>query len=97
MNLNQKAIGQRFANLNQEKGMAEIIESKSLLNQVRVADDERLPMAQEKILFATIAKDSELAAPEMKLLSMLGHLESKFWDKHSSGKENKRFHEKMDI
>ena len=69
MKLNQKEIGQRFENFQQKIGIAEIIESKSLLSMIKVADNERLPMSHEKILFAAIA-------PEMKMLSALGHFES---------------------
>lgn len=69
MNLSQKEIGKRFESFQQKIGIAEIIESKSLLSMIKIADDEKLPLAHEKILFATIA-------PEMKVLSMLGHFES---------------------
>ena len=68
MSLNQKEIGQRFESFQQKIGIAEIIESKSLLGMIKVADNEKLPMAHEKILFAAMAT-------EMKLLSALGHFE----------------------
>lgn len=68
MNLKQKEIWQRFESFQQKNGIAEIIESKSLLTMIKAADSEKFPMAREKILFATIA-------PEMKVLSVLGHFE----------------------
>ena len=97
MSLNQEEVKQKFANLNRGKGMADIIESNSLLTHVRVADDAGLPLADEKILFTTITADSSLAAPEMKLLSMLGHFESKLSGKKGIIKENKKFHGTMEI
>ena len=97
MNLNQEEFKQKFVNLNQIKAMTDIIESKSLLNQVKFADDARLPVAQEKILFSTIAHDSKIAAPEMKLLSILGHFESKLSEKQDILKENKKFQGTMKL
>lgn len=80
MNLNQKEIGKRFESFQQKIGIAEIIESKSLLSMIKIADNERLPLAHEKILFATIA-------PEMKLLSALGHFESMLSEQEIKTKE----------
>ena len=61
-------------------GIAEIIESKSLLRMIKIADTEKLPMAHEKILFATIA-------PEMKVLSAHGHFESLLSEQNNKLKE----------
>ena len=96
MDLNQKETGQRFAGLNQKRGMADIIESKSLLNQVRIADDARLPMAQEKILFSTFSQGPEFLSPEMKLLSMLGHFESKLQERKDAMKEKTQLQRTME-
>ena len=90
MQLNQEEIGKRFANLSNVKGIAEIIESKSLLNQVKNAGDEKLPLAHEKILFATISKSEENFSPETKLLSMLGRFESELSEKKDALNENKK-------
>ncbi|HLC62030.1 MAG TPA: hypothetical protein VJI52_03365 [Candidatus Nanoarchaeia archaeon] len=84
MNLSQKEIGKRFESFQQKIGIAEIIESKSLLSMVKIADDEKLPLAHEKILFATIA-------PEMKVLSMLGHFESLSAEERNKMKEKIKF------
>lgn len=87
MSLSQKEIWQRFESLQQKMGIAGIIESKSLLNMIKVADNERLPLAHEKILFATIAGNSDFIAPEMKLISMLDHyklISSKEQDKRKN-------------
>ncbi|MEK6947216.1 MAG: hypothetical protein AABX32_06435 [Nanoarchaeota archaeon] len=90
MNLNQKEIGKRFESFQQKIGIAEIIESKSLLSMIKIADDERLPLAHEKILFATIA-------PEMKVLSMLGHFESVSSEKQNKIQEKTQFQKMMDL
>ncbi|HLC60778.1 MAG TPA: hypothetical protein VJJ52_05085 [Candidatus Nanoarchaeia archaeon] len=90
MNLNQKEIGQRFESFQQKIGIAEIIESKSLLSMVKIADDEKLPIAHEKILFATIA-------PEMKVLSALGHFESLLSTEQNKMKEKTQFQKIMDL
>lgn len=66
MKLNQKEIEQRFENFQQKIGIADIIESKSLLRMINAEDNGKIPMAHERILFAT-------AAPEMKVISALGH------------------------
>ena len=68
MNLSQKEIDRRFENFRQKIGIAEIIESKSLISMIKAADSERLPISHEKILFSTIAH-------ETKILSALGHFE----------------------
>lgn len=81
MNLNEKEIGKRFESFQQKIGIVDIIESKSLLSMIKITDNEKLPMSHEKILFATIA-------PEMKLLSALGHFES------ISSKEQNKIQEK---
>jgi len=83
MKLNQKEIGQRFESFQQKIGIAEIIESKSLLSMIKNAGNEKLPIAHEKILFATIE-------PEMKMISMLGHFES------ISPKEKEKIHLQRD-
>ena len=88
--MNQKEIGQRFANLNHGKGMADIIESKSLLNQAKNTGGEKLPLVHEKILFSTISQSSETFASEMKLLSMLGRFESELSEKKDALNENKK-------
>ncbi len=90
MNLNQKEIGQRFESFQQKIGIAEIIESKSLLSMIKTADNERLPIAHEKILFATIA-------PEMKVLSMLGHFESILPKEQNKIQEKTQFQKIMDL
>ena len=90
MNLSQKEIGKRFESFQQKIGIAEIIESKSLLSMVKIADDESLPLAHEKILFATIA-------PEMKVLSMLGHFESLSSEKQNKIQEKTLFQKIMDL
>ena len=79
MELNIKNIGNSG-----KMGIADIIESKSLLSMVKIADDEKLPLAHEKILFATIA-------PEMKVLSMLGHFESLSAEERNKMKEKIKF------
>ena len=88
MNLNHKANMQRFANF-QRGGMASIIESKSLMNIIKIEENEKLPIAHEKILFTTIAGNSDLASPEIKLLSMLGHFESELSKKEGKNKLQK--------
>ena len=90
MNLSQKEIGKRFESFQQKIGIAEIIESKSLLSMVKIADDEKLPLAHEKILFATVA-------PEMKVLSMLGHFESLSSEKQNKIQEKTLFQKIMDL
>ena len=95
MNPNQKETWQRFANISHEKGIIEIIESKSLLNQIKIVDDARLPLAHEKILFSTISPSSEIT-PEMKLLSMLENFESKL-EKKDAMKENKKFQGTLEL
>lgn len=89
MNLNQKEIGQRFESFQQKAGIADIIESRSLLSMIKFADNEKLPMFHEKILFATIA-------PEMKVLSVLGHFESVSSEEHNKMEEKTRFHNKLE-
>ena len=84
MNLSQKEIGQRFESFQQKIGIADIIESKSLLNMVKIADNEKLLMPHEKILFVTIA-------PEMKVLSVIGHFESLSSEEHNKMKEKTLF------
>ena len=96
MSLSQKEIGQRFESFQQKMGIAGIIESKSLLNMIKVADNGRLPMAHEKILFATIARNSNFIAPEIKLLSMLGHFEPISSEERNKMKEKTRFHNKLE-
>ncbi len=54
--------------LHQRIGIADVIESKSLLSMLKAAGNEKLPMAHEKILFSTIA-------PDMKMLPALGRFE----------------------
>ena len=90
MNLNQKEIGKRFESFQQKIGIAEIIESKSLLSMIKIADNEKLPMAHEKILFATIA-------PEMKLLSALGHFELISPEKQDKIKEKTQLQRTMNL
>ena len=90
MNLSQKEIGKRFESFQQKIGIAEIIESKSLLSMIKIADDERLPLAHEKILFATIA-------PEMKVLSVLGHFESLSSEKQNKIQEKTQFQKIMGL
>ncbi len=90
MNLNQKEIGQRFESFQQKIGIAEIIESRSLLSMIKIADNEKLPMAHEKILFATIA-------PEIKVLSMLGHFEMISSEKQDKIKEKTQLQGTMNL
>jgi len=90
MNLNQKEIGKRFENFQQKIGIAEIIESKSLLSMIRIADNEKLPISHEKILFATIV-------PEMRLLSALGHFESMLSEKLDKIKEKPQLQRTMNL
>ena len=96
MNLSQKEIGQRFESFQQKVGIADIIESKSLLSMIKIADNEKLPIAHEKILFATIIGNSNFIAPEIKLLSMLGHFESISSEEYNKIKEKTRFHNTLE-
>ena len=89
MNLSQKEIRQRFESFQQKIGIADIIESKSLLNMVKIADNEKLLMPHEKILFATIA-------PEMKVLSVLGHFESLSSEENNKMKEKTSFQDQLE-
>ena len=91
MNPNQKEIGQRFASLSNAGGIAEIIESKSLVNLIKIADDARIPLVHDKILFSTISQSHETLAPEMILLSMLGRFELNSAENKTAHKENKIF------
>ena len=89
MNLNQKEIGQRFESFQQKRGIADIIESRSLLSMIKVADNERLPMFHEKILFATVA-------PEMKVLSVLGHFRLLSSEEQDKLKEKTQFQDQLE-
>ena len=89
MNLSQKEINRRFESFQQKIGIAEIIESKSLLSMIKAADSERLPISHEKIVFSTIA-------PEMKILSALGHFESVSADEHNKIKEKTQLQREME-
>ena len=71
-------------------GIAEIIESKSLLRMIKIADTEKLPMAHEKILFATIA-------PEMKVLSALGNFELMQSEQQNKIKEKTQIQRAMEL
>ena len=94
MNPNQKEIGQRFAGLSNAGGIAEIIESKSLLNQLKAAKEGKISPVHEKILFATISQSQEIIAPEIKLLSMLGRFELNSAENKNEHNELKRRMEK---
>ena len=91
MIINQKDVWQRIANLSNAYGIAEIIESKSLINQVNIAQDDKISLVHEKILFATISQSPETLRPDMKLLSALGHFESQISKNKSPINENKKF------
>ena len=73
MNLNQKEIGQRFESFQQRRGIADIIESRSLLNMIKITDNERLPMAHEEILFSTISGSFDMPIPKIQPASMQGN------------------------
>jgi hypothetical protein len=88
MNLNQNS--KRFESFQQKIGITDIIQSKSLLGMIKAESNERLPIFQEKILFASIE-------PGTKVLSALGHFELLASEGKNKLKEKTQLQKMLDL